>query len=351
MLSDKEVAFLREELSTAQNPLFFYDDDGDGLCAFLLLYRMKHEGCGSILKTSSKLDASFMRKVDEYHPDKIFILDIPMVEQEFVDKAKRPIFWIDHHEPQQIQNVHYFNPKIKEPDSYIPTSRMAYQVSNNPEDLWLATVGCLFDWHMPNFIGEFIEKYPHLLSEKTDLKTAVYEQPIGKLVRMFSFLLKGKHSDVMNSIKILTRIKSPDEILQQQTSQGKFLFKHFSEVNSRYLPLIKSAKKKVGKGKVIVFTYSELHWSFTIDLANELTAHNPEKVIIIARKKSEEMKCSLRAQFPIDKALAKALIGVEGYGGGHPHACGAAIKEKDWERFLKNFKEEIEKEKESQREK
>ena len=92
---------------------------------------------------------------------------------------------------------------------------------------------------------------------------------------------------------------------------------------------------------MLLFFYSENKWSFTADLANELTNLYPKKVIIIARNKSGEMKCSLRAKFPIRGALEKTLVGVEGYGGGHENACGAVIKEDSWNKFLKDFKREI----------
>ena len=53
------------------------------------------------------------------------------------------------------------------------------------------------------------------------------------------------------------------------------------------------------------------------------------------------MKCSLRAKFPINEALKNALFDIDGYGGGHPNACGAVINEDSWEQFLENFKKEI----------
>ena len=339
MLTPKEIEFLQEELSTAKNPLFFYDGDGDGLCSFLILYRIHREGRGSMVKASPKLDASYLRKVEENNSDKIFILDIAVVLPEFVDLVKRPVFWIDHHTPQQLRNVHYYNPRIKNPDAYIPTSRMAYQISQNPDDLWLATVGCLYDWHLPDFIDQFIEKYPYLLPEKTDLTNAVYHHPIGTLVRVFAFMLKGKHSEVVKCIKILSRIKSPDEIMKQETAAGKFIYKRYEKINVQYQVLLQSAKKSAGRSKLILYEYTENNWSFTTDLANELMSLYPQKVIIIARKKSGEMKCSLRSQNPILPILEKALIGIQGTGGGHSNACGAVIKEEDWVRFLKNFKE------------
>ncbi|HLD01182.1 MAG TPA: DHH family phosphoesterase [Candidatus Nanoarchaeia archaeon] len=340
MLSDKQVQFLQEELASAKNPLFVYDGDADGLASFLLLYRVHMEGRGVILTTTPKLNALHLRRVEEINPDKIFILDLPIVEQDFIDGANRPIFWIDHHGPFERKNVHYFNPKLKNPDSYFPTTRMAYQVSSNPDDMWIAAVGCLADWHMPDFIDQFIEKYPNLLSKKEDLPTTVFKRPVGLLVKMFFFLLKGPSSEVRKCVKILTRIKSPEEILEQQTSPGKYLYKHFESVNKKYEVLLAEAKKKVTRSRILLFYYTENQWSFTSNLANELSALYPKKIIIIARKKSGEMKCSLRATVPISGALEKALVGIDGYGGGHPNACGTVVKEEDWDRFLSNFREE-----------
>lgn len=341
MLTQKQAEFVREELKTAKNPLFIHDDDADGLCSFLLLYRMIREGKGHISKTSPYLDSRTVRKVEELNPDKIIVLDIPIVAQEFIDAVKRPIFWIDHHKPLERKNIHYYNPRIENPDAYIPTTRMAYQVSQNPDDIWIAAAGCLADWHMPDFIGQFIEKYPQFLPAKTDLPTAVYQQPMGRLVKLFFFILKGPSGEVRKSIKILTRIKDPDEIFQQKTPQGRFLYKRFEEINQRYEVILKDAQKAVTKSKILLYRYTEDQWSFTVNLANELTNLYPQKVIIIARKKANEFKCSLRAHFPIDKVLEKALVGIKGYGGGHPQACGATIKAEDWERFLKQFKEEV----------
>ena len=225
LLTTNEITRLRQELETAINPFFIYDDDADGLSSFLLLYRKYKKGRGFMLKSSSVVDSSIVQRVIEASPDKIFILDIPLLEQEFVDKVKLPIFWIDHHPPQDIKNVNYYNPRLKDELAYIPTNRMVYQVVDNIDDLWITTAGCLGDWHMPDFIPQFIEKYPNLLPKETDLADAIYNQPVGQLVKMLFFLLKGKHSEILKSIKVLTRISSVDEILKQETAQGKFIWK------------------------------------------------------------------------------------------------------------------------------
>ena len=41
MLTKKEINEIRENIENSKNPLFFYDDDPDGVCSFLLLYKMK----------------------------------------------------------------------------------------------------------------------------------------------------------------------------------------------------------------------------------------------------------------------------------------------------------------------
>ncbi len=341
MLTEEEVKLLREELATAKNPLFFHDDDADGLASFLLLYRIHKEGRNIPVKASPNLDSKFFRKIDENNPDKIFILDIAQVEQEFIDYAKRPIFWIDHHGPFPRQNVHYFNPRKKDPDAYVPTTRMAWQVSENPEDMWIAAAGCLADWYIPEFLDEFIARYPTLLPQRGNLPTMVFKQPVGKLIKLFFFLQKGPSSEVHKSIKIMMRIQSPEEILEEQSAQGKWLHKRFLKINAQYEQLLAEARKQVKKGPLLLFHYTDNQWSFTANLANELAALYPQKVIIIAREKSGEMKCSLRAQFPIVGAMEKALVGIEGRGGGHPNACGLVVKKEDWERFLENFKREL----------
>lgn len=352
LLNKKEVEEIRIELEESKFPLFFYDDDPDGLCSFIILYKMHREGHGFIVKSLPKIEAKSLRSVEEKNPDKIFILDMPMVEKEFIDGAKRKIVWIDHHPPSKLldnNEVKYYNPRLKDPKAYLPTTRMAYQINPNPENLWLAFAGCLGDWHLPDFTNEFIEKYPQLLSKNKSSNTneiiedAMFHQPIGKLVRIFSFLLKGPTSEISKSVRILIRIKGPMEILEQTTPQGKYLYKRYLPIEKEYLKLLEEAKKSVTKSKVLVFTYMTEKFSFTSELSTELGNLYPEKTIIVCRKKSGEMKCSLRSRSNIARPLEKALVGINGYGGGHEVACGAVVKEEDWEQFLKQFKEEFKK--------
>lgn len=339
-LSKEQIRQIRDNLDNCKNPLIFFDDDQDGLCSFLQFYRYKGEGNGIIVKTAPKLSTVFLNKVEEYAPDKIFILDVALVEQEFLDEMKVPVIWIDHHGPFKADNVKYFNPRISNWEDNHPTSYMCYQVAQ--KDLWIATLGCIADWFIPDFLNEFRKEFPDLIDK--DYKKPgdiIYSTKLGHLIQIFAFVLKGKTRDVMKSIKILTRIESPYEILNYETAQGKFIYKRYEEVNKEYEPMLKDVLKKAEKSdeKFFVYAYKDDKTSFTSELSNEAIYRYPDKIILIGREKNEDMKCSLRsAKTILPPLVEKALIGLDGYGGGHEMACGLNIKTKDFEEFVKRFK-------------
>ncbi len=240
-LTEKQLQGIREELESSFRPLFFFDDDPDGLCSFLLFYRLIKEGKGIVVKSSPNLDEKFLHIVEEYKPDKIFILDKPLVSQDFLDKIKVKVIWIDHHAPVKRKKVTYYNPRINNDADNRPTAYWCYKIAD--QDLWIAMVGIIGDWHLPVFSKEFSKLYPKLLPKKiAKPEEALFKTEIGRLARIFSFILKGKTQDVMKYVKILTRIKSPYEILKQTTAQGKFIYKRYEKINKEYQELLSQIK-------------------------------------------------------------------------------------------------------------
>ncbi len=340
-LKSKDYREIKKELDNCQNPLYLFHDDPDGLCSFLLLYKYKREGNGVIVKSTPKIDLKYMRKVEEYNPDKIFVLDIADVTQEFIDKVGVPIIWIDHHGPYERNNIKYFNPRTYEKNSNPPVSYLTYKVVKDYE--WIALTGMVSDWYLPpdKERKTLVKKYPELLPEHIDRpEEALFSTELGRLCRIFSFILKGNHKDAIKYVKVLSRIGTPQEILKSETPQGKYIYRKFEKIEKVYQELLKEAKKKAGKSKFIVFDYSEDTTSYTSDLANELLYKFPEKIIVIARKKSNEMKCSLRAaKYDLPPMIEESIVGLEGaYGGGHEHAAGAVVKEEDFRIFLERMK-------------
>ena len=164
MLNETQIKEIREHLEKAQNPLFFFDNDNDGLMSYLLLRRFIDRGKGIVVKGTHKLSKTYYKRVRELKPDYIFILDIPS-EKEFLEIAEKeglPIVWIDHHNANlgvEVPLMHsflfnYYNPfhndKTNEPVAYL-----CYKIINQKKDLWLAIIGCISDYYLPDFYDEF----------------------------------------------------------------------------------------------------------------------------------------------------------------------------------------------------
>lgn len=341
MLTEKEVAQVREELLSCKRPLFFYHDDPDGLASFLLCYRFLGEGRGLPVKAYPRITVeTFARKVEEFGADKVFVLDVAMVDQEFIDEVKVPVVWVDHHDPLKRDRVKYFNPRVRGVN--IPTPVLIWQVmgEDRPQDLWLAVTGAVGDWYLPPFAAEFQRAYMDLLPpDCPSVEEALFNSRLGTLVKVFSFNLKGSMGEVLKAVKVLSRIEDPYEILEQRSPKGKFLWKRFEKINKVYEEFLENALKHDTDDGVFVFTYAGDRLSLTKDVANELL-YKLKKVIVVGRRKSGEVRCSLRSPPGVSvlKALEKALVGVEGYGGGHEQACGAAVKEEQFDQFIENLR-------------
>lgn len=344
MLTPKEVATIKEELLSCQRPLFIFHDDPDGLASFLLCYRFVKEGRGIPVKAYPRITVEpYARKVEEYGADKVFVLDVAMMDQEFIDAVKVPVIWVDHHAVLERDNVKYFNPQKRGVN--IPTPALIWQVigEDRPQDLWIATTGAIGDWYFPDFAAEFQQAFSELLPKTcSTVEEALFNTKVGTLVKVFSFNLKGPISEVTQSVKVLTRIDDPYEILEQRSPKGKLLWKKYLQVNAVYEDMMAKALKHDTKEPIFVYTYSDDQLSLTKDLSNEIL-YKLNKVIIVGREKSGEVRCSLRApgKTKLAQALERALAGIEGYGGGHEQACGAGIKEEDFPRFLEQLRREL----------
>ena len=342
MIKEEEIEKIREYLNKSENPLFFYDDDPDGLASYLLLKKYIGKGTGIPIKSSPALDHIYLRKIQECSPDYVFILDKPFISQEFVDQVNVPIIWIDHHKPVDIKGVKYFNPRLHDDSDNRPTSYWCYQITK--QDLWIAMVGIVGDWYLPEYLDEFLEQYPDLAKKTDDPGEMLFTTDFGKLVRIFWFLLKGSITDVKRNVSILSKIKTPYEILNKTSSKGRFVYKYFENINKNYESLLSEARKNATSSKLLLFIYPTARHSLTGYLSNQLLFTYPKKLIIIGREKQDKIVMSLRSKtLIIPPMLEKALDGIEGYGGGHDHACGGGVNRDDFPKFIENFKQQLKK--------
>ncbi len=339
---DEGIAAFKKALDNSKNPLFFFDGDADGLSAFTLLYKYKGFGKGVLISGRPEITIDYARKVSEYNPDVLFILDLALVTQEFIDAVDIPVYWLDHHVPNHDlffkENFFYFNPRLFDENDGRPTAFWAYNIVN--QNLWVAMIGIIGDFHFL-LVDDFRKEFPDLLPESiVDQRDALMNSKIGFLVKVINFNLKGLVRDAMVSVKVFTRIDDPYEIINGSTAKSRFLLRRFEKVNKVFEPLLKKAVDAVGKNDdFVVFIYQNNKFSISSELSNELKNLFPDKIIIVGRKYQVSISLSIRSDsnnvlIPLKKTLD--LVG--GNGGGHSLACGALISEDKLSDFLDLFK-------------
>ncbi len=344
MLTPAQVLEIQQALQQAQHPVIFFHDDPDGLSSYLLLHKLAKNPVGIPVKARPVMTELHSRMANNHEPDAVFVVDIALMQQVFADNVRVPIIWIDHHEPQEVVGVKYYNPHLN--GESVPAAVLCYQIAQ--QDMWVAMVGALGDWHMPFFAKEFEEKYPDLLTTgRESIPKALFESKIGMLARVFSFNLMGDTQLVQKSVQSMTTIKSPQEILEQTTEAGQFVWARYERVKKAYDALKKKALEHKPSNGLYVFTYETEEYSLTKDLANELLYTYSDSVILLGRKKAGDVRCSMRSPAHISSAkiLEKGLQGLQGHGGGHENAVGLSVKQDDWELFLRQVEEELAKQK------
>jgi len=342
MLSLKELKEIREHLETSLNPLFFFDSDIDGLASYLLLRRFCGKGNGVAIKSFPELDESYTRKIEEFNPDKIFILDKPLVSEGFIEYCNQKgidIIWIDHHGPaEKTKNVYYYNPLNGKVPSSEPTSYLCFKAVR--QDDWIALLGCLYDWHLPDFAEEFQKKYPGLLDDISTATKAKYETQMGKLTLILTFAMKDTTTNVLKMMKVLLDTKTPYDLFSGDKKYDAIM-NRYQQINRKYTKLLNKALAQEEEPEFLFFQYAG-DMGMSRELSNYLIYKNPTKVVIVARVVGEKVKLSITSpKKNIKPVLAKVLEQVGGTGGGHPRACGAAINYEDLEEFKKLFRQQL----------
>ena len=338
MFTGKQVKEIREHLHKAQNPVFFFDNDPDGLCSFLLMQRYIEKGKGVPIKSYPGLSEEYFRKVTELNADYIFILDKPLVTKEFFERVQEvniPVVWIDHHEIEKSEIpdfVNYYNPLFNRKKTNEPVTALCYQITDKQEDLWLGVVGCVADRFVPDFYKEFAEKNPEMSIDSDDGFKIFYDSDIGKIARIFSFALKDRMTNVVSMIKFLVKVNGPHDVLNE-TPENKTMHLRFKEVETRYRKMIDKGLEIGKKSEDFLFFHYRSDLSVTSEISNELSYNFPDKFVVVMYIQEVKTRISARGK-NIREVILKAIEDLEGArGGGHENAVGAVINSKDLEKF------------------
>ncbi len=344
MLTTKQISEIKESLENSSNPLFLFDNDVDGLCAFLILRRSIDRGRGIPIKSFPDLKEKYLKKIDELNPDAIFVLDKAEVEPAFlegIEERNLPIIWIDHHESKSSEilkeKTNYYNPL---PDK-IPTTYIAQKIFDRPQDLWLAVIGCIGDSYMPPFAKDFEKMSPELFNSKVSALEAQNTTEIGKMTRMLNFGLMDTTTNVVNLIKYLFTAKNAYDLLEENDKTRQF-HSRYSQLNEFFRKQIDKAEASLDKESKVVFHSYSGDTSMSSIISNRLFFKHPGKLIFVAFKKPDKVNISFRGEKAL-KITLEAIKGFEGAtGGGHEVATGAMVSNNDFEEFKKKVYEIVE---------
>lgn len=347
MLTEKQIEEIKEHLEKAQNPVFLFDNDCDGLCSYLLLRRYIGRGKGVAVRSYPELDVGYAKRISQLKADYIFVLDKPILSKEFfdeIDSMQIPLVWIDHHESKEQEkmaknyNVYLYNPLMNKGKykSHEPVTALAYSIVERKEDVWIAVIGCIADHYLPDFADEFNKRYPDFFGKVKEPFEAYYKTEIGRIARAFNFGLKDSISHVVQLQNFLLNSNGPEDVLMEVEGNKSFR-ETYKRIKDRYDYLIIEAEKNKSE-KTIFFTYGG-ETSMSADLSNELSYKYPDKYIIMAYIKGQMSNVSMRGR-KVRMILEKVLKNFpEATGGGHEDAVGARLKTEDLGKFRELFEE------------
>jgi len=347
MLTKKQIKEILEALDKSQNPLFYFHDDQDGLCSYILLRRYLGRGKGVPVKKIPMAEEYF-RRVKEFNPDAIFALDLPAISKEFFDEVEKvnlPVVWIDHHEGDiKIPKfVKYYNPFLKNKKKYEPVSLFCQQIANNPKDAWISVVGCISDKMIPDFYKDFLKQYPELGIKAKDAFDIYYKSELGKICKMLGAGLNDRTTNVMKMIRFLIGVKNPYDILNESKDNAT-MHEKFNEINSKFSKLIEKAKANDKGGKILFFRYSAEN-AMSSSVANYLSYLFPKRIVSVSYINGAEVRLSIRGKGVREKVL-KIIKKIESArGGGHGGAVGAGMNLSDLDFFEKELQKSVEKSK------
>ncbi|MFT4250712.1 MAG: DHH family phosphoesterase [Candidatus Woesearchaeota archaeon] len=343
MLREEELTKLKETITKTSRPIVFFDDDADGLVSYLLVKQANTEAIGYRAARGPELTHHFIGFVNKHSPDAVLILDKPLLSEEFVQAVKTPTLWLDHHDKeayknlQQYQHLTYINPSVNEEKDHRPTSYWVYEATKGP--LWLAAAGAISDWD-ETLIQELRAQHPELLQEAQTIPEILYTTPLGEIIRVLNFCLKGSTQEIATCVEALTKIQTPQELLENTSKASKHIHKHVQPILQEYKKQLSQASKETINKGVYTYVFDNLNTSLVTNVANELHTTTQAKILIIGRKDKTNITFSMRSENThLPEILSKALTHVRGYGGGHSNACGGSIHEDDWKTFITYIQE------------
>lgn len=376
MTLDSVISSIHKSLSIAKKPVMFFDSDTDGTTSYLQLKRVFPKLIGYPFARDQEKQKECIRYLEE-DTDTVFFIDIPVVRADLLELIKdKKIIWADHHILQDksvLSNytITYLNPLDFDAKDNRPSCYLAYKIAGSKDNLDLLSLGSISDFYLLPELAEWEQAQPNQFnsvlrlseSKKSELfsflkknnfneatvreerenwiRYLTYECGVSELKNFFDFIYKvDSEARMLHAVRMVEKL-SLTELLGEIRSGKGFLFEDYAKLTSKYRKIFDKAMTQVKDEKIVFFEYTGLR-AYTKTLSEELCYRlkNWEVIAVFFKKKSgHEYQGSTRAKSDVHlpNLLKECLVGLEGYGGGHPKASGCKVSEKDFPEFKKRF--------------
>lgn len=305
--------------------LVIHDIDTDGICSASLILIALSENGKKFKNIASRLENNIKKieKLSKKYRNAIF-LDIGDVKEDVLEMFENCMI-IDHHPIKKYsEDVIYINPRLKNPNAYIPCSYIVKSIVEKKYE-WIGLAGTIGD------MGFNLLK-PFKINEKNWKKTK-----IGKIALIIdSVKVIGGEKECEKLVNFIAQNRSIDLVIKK--------YGHFHALYKKELDkLIKDFRKnKEILGNFVLYqVFSKYRFSST--LATIISKSIKNKTVIISQKHEKKIKVSLRSNIiDLNNFLNKALKGIEAKYGGHPKAAGITFySEADYKKFIERIKSSI----------
>lgn len=309
------------------NIIIIHHDDLDGFCSGILFYDYCIKKQAKIKTIAFEISADQDIIIKQLKKaNKIIICDLaPNTINKILETIKKKeVFYTDHHPkdyPVPDKIIEY-----RTKDSYIPSSRTAYEIVDGKQ--WISIAGTIGDMgHLYPENKEFLEEFfnKHKIEQNEFL-----EKIVSTIHRFLIYFHKKKKKAFSN----LQKIEDYNEIKK---------FKRYARIVDReiqkHLYEYKTKKERIGEVNFYLFS-SE--YPIKSLISSELSFLYKDEIIVFGLIDNDRIQLSARTsnkEADMSELLKTGIKDLKNASaGGHRPAAGGCIQAQDLEKFKENLK-------------
>lgn len=321
-----------EKTNSLDNAIIFTHSDLDGFASGILLQDY-------LTKKGAKVDVKIIdfgnTKISDKNFDncnKVFITDLSpgMIWKDLAGLKDKEVFYTDHHLAQTDSPIPEFVYELRTTSQgYIPSTRTVYELTQQKDKFWLATLGVLSD---------MAERYPEnneFLQNAYKKLGLSYESLLDYLFKL-NFSLIGS-SSLEEAFRNISKLKKIEDIVK--------LEEYYLPVQQEFERLKQDYyKRKEVFGGFIYYPIEARYPSIKSALINAISNEEQDSVLVFTNDEKEKAtRISARNQskkYDVSQILKDSVAGLkDGFAGGHRAAAGGQVDISDLEKFKERLKQ------------